>query len=119
YSYSFKHENSNARRLRNGIQELVKKTGLDTLMVNIPDRDLGYTGIEFNVNFSEENTSRLMTAARSMSQRRFVALATKRVDEYFRTMNDPYNYCQHHNSEDNFTCAAFVRGKTAKAAVKM
>lgn len=115
YSYAFRHEKSNGSRLRSGIQELVKKTGLDTLMVNIPDQDLGYTGIEFNVNFSEDNTMRLMAAAQRMGQDEFINLATGQIYDYFHERNDPYNYCL----IDRGLCVHNVSTKTANAASKM
>lgn len=115
YSYAFRHEQSNGNRLRKGIRELVKKTGLDTLMVSVPDRDLGYTGIEFNVNFSDENTMRLMMAAQRMSQDQFIDMSTDQISGYFRSNNDPYDYCM----IDAGPCVYNVTKRTANAASKM
>lgn len=124
YSYSFRHENSNAGRLRDGIMELVKKTGLTTLMVGIPDRHLGYTGLEFNVNFDDDNTMRLMAAAQKMSEDAFVAMTTKQIKEYVNVNNDPYNYCPSSgNSESGYdngvACLNQLSWKTKVAARKM
>ncbi|MGZ3774110.1 MAG: hypothetical protein ACXVCY_09035 [Pseudobdellovibrionaceae bacterium] len=115
YSYAFRYEKSNGDRLRTGIHELIKKTGLDTLMVKIPDQDLGYTGIEFNVNFDEENTVRLMAAAQRMTEDNFINLATDQIDDYFTGQGDPYNYCV----IDHGICLHKVRVHTWNAARKM
>ncbi|MBV2169610.1 MAG: hypothetical protein KUL82_12970 [Bdellovibrio sp.] len=117
YSYTFKHEKSNGYRLRAGIKELVKKTGLDTLMVGIPEKDLGYTGIEFNVNFDDQNTMRLMAAAQKMTQDQFIDMSTDQVYPYFKEMNDPYDYCM--VADDGGSCASMVGRRTANAASKM
>ncbi|WP_374074689.1 hypothetical protein [Bdellovibrio bacteriovorus] len=116
YSYSFRHEKSNGARLRSGMKELVKRTGLDTLMMSVPDRDLGYTGLEFNVNFSDENTARLMAAAQRMSQDAFINVATDQIYDYFRTNSDPYDLCI---LDRGGPCVNSVTRKTANAASKM
>lgn len=94
YRYAFRHEKSNASRLKDGIDELIKKTGLDALSVSVPDRgDLGYTGVEFNVVFNDANTLRLMMAAQRMSESTFVSQAASSTLNYFKVRNDPYWYC--------------------------
>lgn len=116
YSYSFRHDNSNANRLRKGIKELVQKTGLSTLMVGIPDRHLGYTGIEFNVNFDDDNTKRLMMAAQKMTQDQFINLSTDQIHDYFRTNDDPYDLCI---LDRGGPCVQSIKKKTSYAASKM
>ncbi|MGZ3771039.1 MAG: hypothetical protein ACXWRZ_13920, partial [Bdellovibrio sp.] len=115
YSYAFRHEKSNGNRLRSGIKELIKKTGLNSLMVGVPDQDLGYTGVEFNVNFSEENTLRLISAAHRMDRSEFVGMATGQIDDYFHQRNDPFDYCL----IDRGPCVLLVNHKTEEAASKM
>lgn len=118
FSYAFRHEKSNGQRLRAGIRELIKRTGLDTLMVRVPDRDLGYTGIEFNVNFSEENTLRLMMAAQRLTQDQFIDKATDLVYPYFAENNDPYDYCMIDANLPG-SCQNKLSRRTAVAASKM
>ncbi|WP_226987830.1 hypothetical protein [Bdellovibrio bacteriovorus] len=120
YSYAFKHESSNGKRLRSGIYALVKKTGLDSLMVGVPDADLGYTGIEFNVNFSDENTMRLMRAAQTMSQDAFIDKSTDQIYSYFNERNDPYDLClMDGGARLPGSCVNVTTKKTAEAASKM
>ncbi|WII73636.1 hypothetical protein QJS83_07085 [Bdellovibrio sp. 22V] len=120
YSYAFRHEKSNGARLKKGIMELVRKTGIDSLMIGVPDRDLGYTGLEFNVNFSDEGTMRLMSAAQSMSQDEFIDKAVDMVQPYFSSKGDPYDYCVFDGGAGvSGTCVNRTIKNTSAAASKM
>ena len=125
YSYQFRHEASNSGRLQDGIKDLIRQTGLKTLMVNIPNStNLGYTGIEFNVNFSDDNTIRMMNMAQRLGESGFVDRATKGIDAYFR-MNDPYWYCNYKKGDAaepgtiDPDCIYRVKSQTARMASKM
>ncbi len=125
YRYAFRHEKSNAARLRDGIDELIKKTGLDALMVGIPDRgDLGYTGVEFNVIFNDANTLRLMAAAQRMSEDAFVSKGAGSALAYFKDRNDPYWYCNSangdaHDGNSDPGCMRTIQSKTNGMMSKM
>lgn len=116
YSYSFKQEDSNKRRLTSGIQNLIKKTGLEILRVQVPDRKLGYTGFEFNVNFEEVHTRRLMELAQRISLDRFIALSTDQIFSYFYQSMDPYGYCSGGVSQ---SCVNEIVQQTSVAVGKM
>ncbi len=73
---------SNGKRLQEGMSELVNKTGLRSLQVGVPNRDLGYSGLEFNVNFNDDNTMKLMTAAQRMNQDQFVDFVMESSNGY-------------------------------------
>lgn len=116
YSYSFKQEDSNRLRLTAGIQGLLKKTGLEVLRVNVPDKQLSYTGLEFNVNFEEANTLRMVALAQQLSLDQFIDLSTDQIHAYFHQKKDPYGYCP--GGVSSFCVNKVVR-QTAEAASLM
>lgn len=96
YSYAFRHDNSSGERLRDGIEELIKKTGLEYLRLNVPESpDLGYTGIEFNIKFNEENTRRLIQSAYKIKLSQLIQTAQRYANNYFQGTGDIYLYCHH------------------------
>ncbi|MNS80112.1 hypothetical protein D3C72_1137790 [compost metagenome] len=100
------------------LRDLVKHTGIERLMVRVPDIGKSYTGIEFNVSFPEENTRRLMMLAQRMDQREFVRYGTGQIDSYMR--NDPYYYCAQYTTRTGVSnCTSWLKDDTAKAMGKM
>jgi hypothetical protein len=114
YAFAFRHEKSSDERLRKGLKELVRKTGLKRLMINIPDNNsLGYTGVEFNAKMFEENTMRLMAAAQRMSESEFVDRGMALEEQYFNRGGDPWDICKLPG------CEIKTRHETSKGMSKM
>ncbi|RYZ89348.1 MAG: hypothetical protein EOP06_09460 [Proteobacteria bacterium] len=93
YSYAYKNEMSDSNKLRKAIQKLVKITGIDDLMVNIPTMKLDYTGLDFDTTLSEENTQRLMDFAKRKGEDYFLKMGDKYVINYAQNNGDVYTYC--------------------------
>jgi hypothetical protein len=96
YSYAFRHEDSSDERLRYGIEGLIKKTGLEGLRYMVPAAaDLGYTGVEFNLKFSEENTIRLMGAVQNLDEIKFSQRSLQNIQQAYESQTDFNRYCSY------------------------
>jgi hypothetical protein len=89
-------------------------------MVDVPSHHLGYTGIEFNVNFSDENTAHMMQVAQTMSESEFIRRGTSQFSNYFGRKSDPYELCNDFiDGVTNRHCEYAVRKDTARSMSRM
>ncbi len=94
YSWIADNTKSSQSRLQRVIADLVEKTGLSELNVNVPSaKNLSYVKVEFRATFDEAATLRLIKSSQERSLDRTEEIAIKRVLEYFANRTEVLDLC--------------------------
>jgi len=118
YSWIADNTNSSQKNLQKVLADLVKKTGLQELTVNVPAaKDLDYVKVEFRATFDEAATLKLIKSSQEHSLDRTAEIAVNRALNYFATDADTSDLCA--NDEDQDACQERTVTETRDAVQDM
>lgn len=117
YTWSADDEASNHKDIRTAIKELVKKTGMTSLLVNLPTlTNLQYAKVNFTATLDESQTLKVMNKINSMSEYQFKSLVNKKAEEYTRG-TDIWELCR--KDEGMSSCDMRIKWTANDSAEKM
>jgi hypothetical protein len=93
YSYAYKNDHSDSEKLNLAIYNLVRRTAMNELKVDIPSKNLGYSAIDFDTTLSKENTLHLIDVAQRQGKQSLYKVADRYLQSYSMA-KDPYNFCK-------------------------
>lgn len=103
YNWIADSTNSSQKRLQKVVADLVEKTGLQELTVNVPAaKDLDNVRVEFRATFDEAATLNLIKSAQENSSDSTTEIAVNRALKYFADRADTLSICA--SDEDLEAC---------------
>ncbi len=94
YSWIADTSMSSQENLQKVIADLIQKTGLSELAVNVPPaEDLDYVKVEFRATFDEASTLRLIQNSKQTARALTSELAVSKVLKYFEMPSDSLGLC--------------------------
>ncbi|MGZ3798139.1 MAG: hypothetical protein ACXVB1_17335, partial [Pseudobdellovibrionaceae bacterium] len=92
YSYAYKNTHSNGEKLNKAIHDLIKRTAIEELQVDLPQSNLAFTAIDFETTLSKEQTLHLIDIAHREGPEGMYKVADRYLQDYSMT-KDSYGYC--------------------------
>ncbi len=93
--WDYSSDDSSDGSLRRAMTELVQQTGMEKLlMMNIPSSQrLNYTGLYFEVGFSQDQTNRMIYKAQTQDVSAWQNQIQTAAQKYLASGQDPYGIC--------------------------
>ncbi|GIL16540.1 MAG: hypothetical protein BroJett040_02910 [Oligoflexia bacterium] len=115
-SWIYQDDKATASSLKMKIEELYDATGIQSVLVQVPEvGSIGTAGVAMNITFSEENTNRMIQAAYDLGRKEFARQALEKFEAAYAKAGN--NVCPLGMQAQN--CKQEMTNRTQYAAVKM